>query len=459
MQALRLWHLVIAGILLSVPLWAAANSEYVKSQHPPQTDLEKAYTSTDLIGDIPESLLHQYDAFKLLPSHLFPKWRRQYWPQTHQPFIDDVKFSVHPRFYYLHRDIYKGGVKESAAVGGSLGMETGWWNEMVRFGLTAYTSQRLYGPKDRDGVGLLADGQNGYTVLGEAYVDLKLGDTLVRAGRSRIDIPFINSWDFRMTPYTFEAVGFRNQSIPHLKIGGGHVFRIKTTTSTDFETMSRAAGVEGVDQGVTVLSLRYDFSDSDFIAMTEQYAWDLYNTFYMEGERFIELSDRWKFRAGAQVMDERSVGDALLGVFDSQLVGVKASFQYCNITTSLSFTKSWGATGFQKPWGSTPAYNSSILEDFDRAWEESFRVGVVYDFAPHGLTGVTIDTGWITGNAPSHGKNRLPDEQEYDVSLNYRPSSEFFDGVWFRGRYANSSMEDGSDIQDIRIELNYSYTF
>lgn len=445
-------------LLLNAP-WAGANSEYVKSRHPIQSDLKKVYSATDLIGDLPESLLHQYDGFDLLPNRLFPKWRKQYWPRTKQPFVDDVKFAVHPRFYYLHRDIYQGGVQESAAVGGSIGLETGWWNKRVRFGVTAYTSQKLYGPKDRDGVKLLAEGQRGYTVLGEAYADVKMGDTLFRAGRSRIDIPFINSWDFRMTPYTFEAVGFRNQSIPHLKIGGGHVFRIKTTTSTDFESMSQAAGVDGVDRGVTVLSLRYDFSDTNFIALTEQYGWDLYNTFYVEGERFFEIWDGFGVRAGAQMMDERSVGDALLGSFDSQLVGVKASVQYCNVVTSVSVTKSWGDAGFQKPWGGSPAYNSSILEDFDRAWEQSFRIGLVYDFAPHGLSGVSLDTAWITGNTSEHGGASLPDEQEFDCSLNYRPSSDMFDGVWFRARYANSSMEDGSNIQDIRLELNYSYTF
>ena len=453
------WLGIVVALLGGGSVFAAANSEYVKSRYPAQSDLKESHSASEFIGDIPESLIHQYDAFKLLPRHFLPKWREECWPRTDQPFVDDVKFAIRPRFYYLHRDIYKGGVKESAAFGGSVGMETGWWNKVVRFGLTAYTSQKLYGPKDRDGIGLLADGQKGYTVLGEAYVDIKHEDTLFRAGRSRIDIPFINSWDFRMTPYTFEAVGFRNQSIPHLKISGGHVFRIKTTTSSDFESMSQAAGVDGVDRGVTVLSLRYDFSEASFLALTEQYGWDLYNTFYVEGERYFELSDRWKLRTGAQMMDERSVGDALLGSFDSQLIGVKASVEYCNVTASFSVTKSWGETSFRKPWGATPAYNSSMIEDFDRAWEESFRVGLVYDFSPHGLKGVTVDTGWIVGNTPDHGSDASPDEHEFDVSLNYRPKSELFDGVWFRCRYGNSSMEDGSNIQDIRMELNYSYVF
>ena len=52
-------------------------------------------------------------------------------------------------------------------------MESGWLNDFLRFGLTGYTSQKLYGPADRDGTGLLRQGQEGYTVLGQSFVELK----------------------------------------------------------------------------------------------------------------------------------------------------------------------------------------------------------------------------------------------------------------------------------------------
>jgi len=445
--------------ILPLPLRAAAVSDYVKVQYPIDVDLKGEHSATESIGAIPESLVNQYEPLPFLPGHVLPKWRKQYWPTTHQPFIDDVEFAIHPRFYYFHRDIYRGGVQESAAVGGSLGAETGWWNDTVRFGLTAYTSQKLYGPSDRDGVGLLAPGQQGYTVLGEAYVDVKHGKSLLRAGRSRLDLPFINAWDFRMTPYTFELIGVRVQEIEHLKIGAGHVFNIKTTTSTDFESMSEVAGVDGVDRGVSVISLRYDFTDDDFIALSNQYGWDMFNTLYVEGEHLFEFSDRWKARIGAQFIDQRSVGSDLLGDFKTQSAGVKASLQYCNLIASLSYT--WTSSGgeIRRPWGGTPAYNSSIIEDFDRAGEQSFRIGATYDFSAHGLDGVSMDAGWITGDTPDSGSHASPDQTEFDCTMNYRPPVAMFGGMWFRVRYANSSMDDDSRIEDFRAELNYSYTF
>ena len=453
---------IIVSLALAVPvhsLIAAVASEYVKSERPTVVDLKHAPTATGAVGHIPESLVNQYEPLSYLPGIYLPEWRKRHQFKTNQPFIDDVKFSVHPRFYYFHRDIYRGGVQESAAFGGSVGAETGWLNETLRFGFTGYTSQRLYGPSDRGGVGLLDDDQHGYTVLGEAYVDVKHGKSLLRAGRSRVDLPFINAWDFRMTPYTFEMIGFRGQQGDKLKMGAGHFFNIKTTTSTDFESMSEVAGVHGVDRGVSAISMRYDFSEDNFLALVNQYGWDMYNMLYVEAEHLFEISDRWQTRFGAQFVDQRSVGNHYLGEFKSQMGGVKASVQYCNISVSISSTWTSVGSGILKPWGGTPAYNSSIIQDFDRPGEKSYRLGMIYDFSGHGIDGVTLDTGWIWGDTSELGKHASPDQTEFDCTLNYRPPAAVFDGLWVRGRYANSRMDDDSGIEDIRLEINYSYVF
>src|SRR6266513_1151312 len=54
---------------------------------------------------------------------------------------------------------------------------------------------------------LLAPGQNGYTVLGEFYAELRIvKDVGITVGAKGYDTPFINRNDTRMTPNTFEAV-------------------------------------------------------------------------------------------------------------------------------------------------------------------------------------------------------------------------------------------------------------
>jgi len=262
-----------------------------------------------------------------------------------------------------------------------------------------------------------------------------------------------------MTPNTFEAIGVRVGGIENVQLGFGHVFRIKTRTSTDFESMSDVAGVAGEDKGVSAISLRYNFSEDNYIALSEQYGWDMFNTVYLEGEKLIEISDHCRVGLGAQFTDQRSVGSELLGSFETQSAAVKAAVQYGNLTTSVSYQWTANSSGVVRPWGGTPAYHSSIIQDFDRAGEESLRMGLTYDLESHGLEGVSIDTSWVIGDTPDSGKHASPDQQEFNFTVDYRPNMELFDGVWFRARYANNSIDGGADLEDIRFILNYSYDF
>ncbi|NWK54108.1 outer membrane porin, OprD family [Verrucomicrobiaceae bacterium N1E253] len=432
---------------------------YLAAEAPVTPELRGDRSATATVGAIPEDLLNQYDPFAVLPRKWLPSLREKYIPKTGHSFVDGIQFEVKPRFYYFHRDVESEGIQETAAFGGELGVESGWFRDWFRVGLTLYTSQKIYGPSDRDGLNLLAPGQHGYTALGEAYADFRHGENLLRAGRSRVDLPYINANDFRMTPHTFEMVGFRIASIENLRIGAGHVARIKTQTSTDFESMSSVAGSDQGDRGVSIVSLRYEFSDETFVAASEQYGWDMFNSFYVEAETLIEWSDDLKLELGVQFTDQRSVGDEWLGDFKTQSAGVKVALQYCNFAAALSYQRTANGSGVLKPWGGSPAYNSSIIQDFDRAGEESFRLGLTYDFAPHGLDGVSVDTSWIIGDTPDSGSQASPDQQEFDFTIDYKPSVELFDGVWFRARYAKNWIDEGNDIEDIRFILNYSYQF
>ena len=70
-----------------------------------------------------------------------------------------------------------------------------------------HVAETLWRPEDQDGTLLLEPGQEGYSVLGELYADIRIIDDLnLYAGRKEFDTPFINRNDIRMTPNTFEAV-------------------------------------------------------------------------------------------------------------------------------------------------------------------------------------------------------------------------------------------------------------
>ena len=132
-----------------------------------------------------------------------------------------------------------------------------------------YTSQPVYGPEDRDGSGLLQPGQGGYTVLGQAYAEVKFTDRIFGAvGLKEYNTPYVNKNDTRMTPNTFEGASFYGTAggteggkdgIPAWRFGAAYLSKIKEDTAEDFVWMSHDAGSEA-DRGVFLGGANVDAS-------------------------------------------------------------------------------------------------------------------------------------------------------------------------------------------------------
>src|SRR6476619_440869 len=142
----------------------------------------------------------------------FREWRLE---KRRQAF-KDTKFEFNLRTFYFDRSDFSGAEKQAWAIGGWVGVKTGYFLDHIAFGATLYTSNPIYAPDDRDGTGLLAPGQNNYTVLGEFYAELRIvKDVGITVGARGYDTPFINRNDTRMTPNTFEAIVLQGR----LKLG------------------------------------------------------------------------------------------------------------------------------------------------------------------------------------------------------------------------------------------------
>src|SRR6476660_2177175 len=139
----------------------------------------------------------------LVDSFDYREWRLEKRRQA----LKDTTFEFNLRSFYFDRSDFSGAEKQAWAIGGWLGVKTGYFVDHVAFGATVYTSNPIYAPDDRDGTGLLAPGQNNYTVLGEFYAELRIvKDVGITVGARGYDTPFIGRNDTRMTPNTFEAI-------------------------------------------------------------------------------------------------------------------------------------------------------------------------------------------------------------------------------------------------------------
>ena len=374
------------------------------------------------------------------------------------PFWRDTRLAVKPRSYYFDRDRDIGD-SVAWALGGSMEYQSGWFKQRLSVAATLYTSQKLYGPADKDGTLLLKPGQQSFSVLGEAYMELRLTEGIkARAGRTAVDAPYLNRQDNRMVPNTFQGYRVEGTVVEHVEFVAAQVTHMKRRNSDNFEPMSRAAGLQGTDEPVTVAGSRYNFSDSVNLGFINLYAWNFMNTFYTEGNSAWPVTEDLALGLSAQYTGQKSVGDELEGDFDTRVYGAKASATYRGATLSFAFSSTDNDSRIRSPFGSYPGYLSLMVADFNRAGEDAWLVGLAYDFAEAGLPGVSGFLNYAEGFTQNSDSTGLPDQRELDLTLDIRATQAFWDGLWLRLRHARLD-QDGhlaDDVRDWRVILNYA---
>ncbi len=385
---------------------------------------------------------------------------REWFPKTGIRFVDDAVYELRPRTYYRYADLDNGRKVEALTTGGNLSFTTGYYKNLAAVSLSAYTSQKLYGPDSRDGTGLLQPEQESYSVLGEAYLDLKAGSLDVTLGLQLLDLPYLNTNDVRMTPNSFEAYSVLYNGFESAQFGFGYVNQIRFRNSSDYVSMSEQAGAEDSNEGMFAAGFHYNFSDDFNIGVVNLYTPNIYNTFYLETNETRRLFNRFTTNIAFQFTSQDSVGDELVGDFSTQHYGLKCINTFSQFTAALATTYTSSGGNIRKPWGGSPSFNSIMLADFDRAEETSIGASLSYDFDGPYLNPFSANVKWGYGNTPDSGSNASPDQRELDLNLEYAPPN--YDKLKIRLRYARRDAigsVDGRDIRDFRVIINYAVSF
>ncbi|MEM6911307.1 MAG: OprD family outer membrane porin [Verrucomicrobiota bacterium] len=434
-----------SAFLAGPALSAAGLPEYLLAEEPLTDELEAKPSPLGLLGAAPEDL-------SVFPGLAIEEPARP----TGEPFFDDTSFFWRPRFYYRHLDQGDGSQSETAALGGALGLQTGYFRNFLRIGLTGFHSHKLYGPEGRDGAGLLGPGQEDYAVLGEAYAELKVSRTSLFSGLNLFNLPYLNANDSRMTPNTFEAYMLRSNEWDHLELGAGHLRRIRFRNSNDYENLARRAGAAQDSPGLSLVGARFALEDRFSIGFIEEIAWDLFHTFYFETTADFSLPEDRRLQLGLQFSDQRDIGQALVGEFSVQHFGAQSSLDLGPLV--LSCALSYTSRGpLQKPFGGSPGFTSLMISDFDRPEELALRAGALLNLESLGLKGLTTSLSLGHGTPLGNGTDPLPDQSEFNLTLDYRPPAPGWENVWLRLRYGEN--ERDTRISDFRIIANYSVSF
>src|SRR5881394_2377050 len=467
-----------------IDVWMAAPSNLTLAVTPVLTvtqvePTDSALTSTEQ-GQAP-----------LDESFEFRQWRLE----SRRQALKDTKFEFNLRSFYFDRSDFNGSEKQAWAIGGWLGVKTGYFLDHVAFGATVYTSNPIYAPDDRDGTTLLAPGQNGYTVLGEFYAEFRIvKDVGITVGAKGYDTPFINRNDTRMTPNTFEAIVLQGrtklgmsssddastptdggiglskdgkgvavpapspaQDVASIKYGVGYFYAIKERNDSEFVSMAQDAGAD-VQHGVWSAGALYEKGKFN-IGAIEYYCDDVINIAYAESKLEVPLADDWKLKFYGQYVDQGSVGDNLLQghSFSGHQFGIKLDVPVKKALFTAAFTHAWGTANLQNPWSGYPGYTSVQVQDFNRAGESAFLLRAGYDFP--WVDGLNAYALAVFGTDPDSATQFR--QNEFDANLQWGPKKGILEGLSLRLRYAVVQQFGGNvdNLTDFRAICNYVIKF
>jgi hypothetical protein len=385
-------------------------------------------------------------------------------------FIDDAAVTAHFRTFWFDRDKPSGASSEAWAAGGWIGYESGWFGGWLRVGAVGYTSQPVWAPDDKDGTLLLKPGQEGYSVLGQAYVALKFQDQVFTGYRQMVNQPEVNPQDNRMTPNTFQGYTLAGK-VAGVEYLAGYLDQMKTRNEDNFRDFAAVAGaVRGGSEPMWLGGLRYSPMKDVDLRLSSYYVPNILGSTYADAAWLMPLGGDYKLRLSGQGMYQTSNGDDNLtgSSFDTWAVGIKGDLIRGPATLTLVYNQTGRGAAYRSSYGSWAGYTSMIINDFDRAGEKAWLIGGTYDFVGLGLPGFVINAAAVFGRDaidPST-KAGLSNNDEYDLNVDYRFSAETWPAwarpFWIRGRFARLEEKQGGSTNvttDYRVIVNYEWVF
>lgn len=393
------------------------------------------------------------------------------------PFAAFAEGSFRAKFrsYYITREYDRVGgaperrIQESLAAGGWLGYETADYYGLG-LGAVVYASQGLLvNNPNFGGGGILGPENESYSALGQAYLQYRRAGATLRLYRQGLDTPFINDFDTKMTPRTWEAYTLRHDGIPGLALTASFVRQIKGWYDTDFQYMGEFVNNDGTyrvnksNLPVSLAGAVWAPAEGCKFQLWDYFAWDYFNGVYLQGNASWPLAaDGLTLGLALQGWAQRSVGEEAGGYFNTCFGGGQADLGWKGWTLHLVYTVTDRGYRVVNPWGNSFSFASIFEEDYDYAGEQAYVAGLEYDFSQTLLEGLTAAVYACWGDAPRSGPGASADQREYDFFIKYRPDPAL-DGLHLKieGALVDSeqAFPGAEDYHDIRFILNYDFGF
>ncbi len=325
------------------------------------------------------------------------------------------------------------------SIGGKLHMQTAPVNG-ISFGTSFYTTQGV-DEKHNDGVAFFSADKHSYSILGEAYLQAEIQNTLIKVGRQELDTPYADTDDIGMIPNTFEALIVVNNDIQDTTIVLAHLQKMSGVDAEipeKFNKLNDSDGVQTVGityEGVEDLIFQgWFYNASDFVKLT-----------YLEADWIGSLGGFGVGVAGQYTIQDYDNGNEV-SVYG---VNLTLGLEEQGLTFYTAYNKADSTNGqvAENFFGGGPFFiNCEHITMADIGGDsDAYRVGLEVDGANYGFDGLGMGLSYFEGE----------DLEEIDIVASYAVSEQLsFDLIYGD---ATDNADGSESFTNTRIFINYRF--
>jgi len=370
---------------------------------------------------------------------------------------DALSFFGKLRTAYIYRDDHtlSHNTNYATAIGGEFGLDTRSY-EGLNLHLSAYTSVEIdpltgeAGHKNKEFFN--ADGGS-YVYLGEANLAYKIEGFEALLGRIKIDTPFADSDDVRMSPNTFEGVWAYKELSTQVSMQAFYLSRMAGSDSAgsqdEFDRLYSDNGF-----GLVGISLDYGVEETDSISLWYYYADKMSHIFYTEANYELDFNEDFHLTVAAQAsstveIDESGIDGDVVGfgaVLHYKQVFFGSAYNYAFVKNGQQITDGFGGGAYYTSLDEATVSSVSSLAVGEDV--QGYRVGIGYESLF--LKDLVLEL--IHGHLQSQLKT--VNIEEDDIILTY----EVNDDVYFEIVAARYEQDKGQNkFERFIMRLDYSF--
>ena len=382
-------------------------------------------------------------------------------------FFRDTALYANSRTYYFDEDQFGFNDPQAFTTGGWLAYESGYLANVFQLRSVLYTTQPLSAnAAGGDTENLTSDGDQ-ITTLGQINGRLRFADQEISAGRQLVRTPYINPYDIRMIPLSFEGVvvlpEHRRSGLDYM---ASYLTRYKPWDQGSFISFSEGLGIEGHNEGVLITGASYSANGWN-IGASNYWIKNALNTAYGEIDYLLPFGggdNGASVRAGVNILDQRTVGaDLIAGApYDTYQASARIVASYQGVVLTGAVSKTGDEANIQKPFGYSTSYTALVVTNFHQADVQAYLLKLSYDLEKLGFDGFKFEAAWGKGSGtPDLATNGgFADQEELDLRFVYEPQHGRFMGLRVELEYIdwqvfNNPTLPSDELDQFRTIVNY----